>query len=236
MTRLCDPESGRSVERRPGSGRGSHPAAFAPRGAASRRGGQARSRISPRHPPTLVSRSRQARGLLAVRRPRPARRARTCATLAGGGDAAGSGDGATAASITGRLNRVRRVLHHRLYGLPEQRLERVHAQFQALATARAWRCEPPWVASSYSRGLFDMEFFRHLKLEDVVNTSAAGFVKMAGDETDALIVAIFMRDLSAEYGIKTTLKDEDHPLAKLRPLEFHHGRLPNGQSLDEILP
>src|SRR5260370_38490800 len=80
-----------------------------------------------------------------------------------------------------------------------------------------------------------MEFFRHLKLEDVVNTSAAGFVKMAGDETDALILAIFMRDLSAEYGIKTTLKDDDHPLAKLRRLEFDHARLPNGQPLEEIL-
>ncbi len=137
--------------------------------------------------------------------------------------------------ITGRLNRVRRVLHYRLYGLPEQRLERVHAQFEALAAARTWRCEPPWVASSYSRDLFAMEYFRHLKNEDVVNTTAAGFLKMAGDETDALIIAIFMRDLSAEYGITTTLKDEDHPLAKLRRLEFDHGRLPNGQSLEEVL-
>jgi len=80
-----------------------------------------------------------------------------------------------------------------------------------------------------------MEFFRHLTLEDVVGTGAAGFVKMAGDETDALILAIFMRDLSAEYGIKTTLKDDDHPLAKLRRLEFDHGRLPSGHTLEEIL-
>jgi uncharacterized protein DUF87 len=137
--------------------------------------------------------------------------------------------------ITGRLNRVRRVLHYRLHGLPEQRLERVHAQFEALAAARTWRCESPWVASSHSRSLFEMEFFRHVKIEDVVNTSAAGFVKMAGDETDALILAIFMRDLSAEYGITTTLKDDDHPLAKLRRLEFDQGRLPSGQTLEEIL-
>ncbi len=137
--------------------------------------------------------------------------------------------------IPGRLNRVRRVLHYRLHGLPEQRLERVHAQFQALAAARTWRCDPPWLASSYSRSLFEMEYFRHLQNEDVTRTSAAGFLKMAGDETDALIIAIFMRDLSAEYGIKTTLKDEDHPLAKLRRLEFNHGRLPSGQSLEEVL-
>ena len=130
---------------------------------------------------------------------------------------------------------MRRVLHYRLYGLPEQRLERVHAQFEALAAARSWRCEQPWVASSRSRALFEMEYFRHLKNEDVADTTAAGFVKMAGDETDALIIAIFMRDLSAEYGIKTTLKDDDHPLAKLRRLEFDHGRLPSGQSLEEVL-
>jgi hypothetical protein len=137
--------------------------------------------------------------------------------------------------ITGRLIRVRRVLHYRVYGLPEQRLERVHAQFEALAAARTWRCEPPWVASSSSRGLFEMEYFRHLRNEDGAGTSAAGFLKMAGDETDALIIAIFLRDLSAEYGIRTMLTDEDHPLAKLRRLEFDHGRLPNGQSLEDVL-
>jgi hypothetical protein len=137
--------------------------------------------------------------------------------------------------ITGRLIRVRRVLHYRLYGLPEQRLERVHVQFEALTAARTWRCEPPWVASSYSRGLFEMEYFRHVRNEDGAGTTASGFLKMAGDETDALIVAIFLRDLSAEYGIKTSLKDEDHPLAKLRRLEFDRGRLPSGQSLEDVL-
>ena len=130
---------------------------------------------------------------------------------------------------------MRRVLHHRLHGLPERRLERVHAQFEALAQARTWKCDPPWIASSLSRGLFEMEYFRHLKAEDPTDTTAAGFVKMAGDETDALIIAIFLRDLSAEYGIKVTLKDEDHPLAKLRRLEFDAGRLPNGQSLEDVL-
>jgi len=134
----------------------------------------------------------------------------------------------------GLIGTVRRVLHYRLHALPEQRLERVHAQFEALAAARTWRCDPPWLASPYSRGLFEMEYFRHLRDEepDVV---AAGFVKMAGDETDALIVAIFIRDLSAEYGIEASMKDEDHPLAKLRRLEFQSGRLPTGQALEDVL-
>src|SRR5260370_30229590 len=125
-----------------------------------------------------------------------------------------------------------RVLHYRLHGLAEHRLERVHEQFEALAHARAWRCGQPWIASSQSRGLFEMEFFRHLKNDEGRDLSAAAFVKMAGDETDALIITIFMRDLSAEYGIATSIRDEDHPLAKLRRLDFERRRLPGGQSLE----
>ncbi len=129
---------------------------------------------------------------------------------------------------------MQRVLHYRLQGLPEHRLERVHDQFAALAAARTWRCGPPWVASSYSIGLFEMEYFRHLSNEDP-DASAAGFAKMAGDETDALIITIFMRDLSAEYGIQASITDEDHPLAKLRRLTFESGRLPSGQALEDVL-
>jgi len=128
-----------------------------------------------------------------------------------------------------------RVLHYRLYGMPEHRLERLHDQFGVLASARGWRCGEPWVASSQSRGLFQMEFFRHLKNEEGKGLSAAGFVKMAGDETDALIITIFMRDLSAEYRIHTSIRDEDHPLAKLRRLDFASGRLPSGQSPEDVL-
>src|SRR5437868_14718870 len=128
-----------------------------------------------------------------------------------------------------------RVLHYRLYGLADHRLERLHEQFDMLANARDWRCGEPWIASSQSRGLFEMEFFRHLKNEVGRDLSAAGFVKMAGDETDALIITIFMRDLGAEYRISTSILDEDHPLTKLRRLDFRFGRLPSGQSLEDVL-
>jgi len=111
----------------------------------------------------------------------------------------------------------------------------VHDQFAALAAARTWRCEPPWVASASSRGLFETEYFRHLRHDEGPDVSAAGFVKMAGDETDALIITIFVRDLSAEYAIRTSTRDEDHPLAKLRRLEFESGRLPTGQALEDVL-
>ncbi len=130
---------------------------------------------------------------------------------------------------------VARVLHYRLHRLPDHRLERVHEQFAALAIARTWRCQPPWVATARSRALFEMEYFRHLKDEDREDTMAAGFLKMAADETDALIITIFLRDLSAEYGITVTLKDEDHPLTKLRHLEFVGGLLPSGQTLEDVL-
>ena len=129
---------------------------------------------------------------------------------------------------------VQRVLHFRIHRLLEERLERVHDQFEALAAARTWRCDPPWIASSYSKRLFEMEYFRHLS-NDEPDVTAAGFVKMGGDETDALIIAIFMRDLSAEYGVETSMKDEDHPLAKLRRLQFQTGRLPTGQALEDVL-
>jgi len=58
---------------------------------------------------------------------------------------------------------------------------------------------------------------------------------MAGDETDALIITIFMRDMGAEHKIRTSIRDEDHPLAKLRRLDFESGRLPRGQSLEDVL-
>jgi hypothetical protein len=80
-----------------------------------------------------------------------------------------------------------------------------------------------------------MEFYRHLSQNEEPDLSAAGFAKLAGDETDALIIAIFMRDLSAEYGIRAAMKDEDHPLAKLRRLEFESGRLPSGHTLEDVL-
>jgi len=79
-----------------------------------------------------------------------------------------------------------------------------------------------------------MEYFRHL-IDENPDVSAAGFVKMAGDETDALIITIFMRDLSAEYGITGSIRDDDHPLAKLRRLAFESGRLPTGQALEDVL-
>ncbi len=128
-----------------------------------------------------------------------------------------------------------RVIHYRLLGLPPERLERVHQQFERLAQAREWRADAPFIASDASTGLYDMEYLRLQRQEEGENIAAAGFMKLAGDEIDALIVTLFIRDLSAEYAIRTVQRDEGHPIAKLRYLEFRNGRLPTGNSLEEML-
>jgi hypothetical protein len=130
---------------------------------------------------------------------------------------------------------VARVLHHRIHGLPSDRLERVHQQFEHLASRRAWKGDQPWLASDRSTRLFEMEYFSHVREAEGDSVAAAGFVKTGGDETDALVLMLFLRDLSAEYGVRVVWRDEDNPLAKLRSLEFRHGRLPSGNSLEELL-
>ena len=128
-----------------------------------------------------------------------------------------------------------RVLHHRVHGLPGDRLERLHQQFEQLASERSWRGDQPWVATDRSTGLFEMEYLSHVREADGARVTAAGFLRTGGDETDALVLMLFLRDLSAEYGVRVVWRDEDNPLAKLRYLEFRHGRLPSGNSLEELL-
>jgi hypothetical protein len=130
---------------------------------------------------------------------------------------------------------VARVVHHRLHGLPAERLDRVQTQFERLSATRSWRGDQPWVASDRSSGLFEMEYLRHVREAEGAAVSAAGFLKTGGDETDVLVLTLFLRDLSAEYGLRVVLRDEDNPLAKLRYLEFQRGRLPSGNSLEEML-
>jgi hypothetical protein len=128
---------------------------------------------------------------------------------------------------------VARVIHHRLHGLAEERLERLTEQVEGLAAARSWRSEPAWMATRLSPGLFESEYFRHLVAAEGEDVSAGGFLKMRGDETDALVLLFFVRDLSAEYGVRAVWRDEENPLLKLRFLEFRNGLLPTGQTLED---
>jgi hypothetical protein len=130
---------------------------------------------------------------------------------------------------------VARVLHHRVHGLPPERIERLHHQFEHLARGRSWRGDSPWVATDQSTGLFEMEYLSHVRQADGAGVAAAGFMKTGGDETDALVLMLFLRDISAEYGVRVVWLDDDNPLAKLRYLEFRRGRLPSGNALEELL-
>ena len=80
-----------------------------------------------------------------------------------------------------------------------------------------------------------MEFLRHVREAEGTDVSAAGFLKSGGDETDVLVLMLFLRDLSSEFGLRITLRDEDNPFTKLRYLEFRYGALPSGNSLEELL-
>jgi hypothetical protein len=130
---------------------------------------------------------------------------------------------------------VSRVLHYRVHGFSPDRLDRLERQIAALGSARTWRSGPPWFATANSPGLFEMEYLRHLQAAEGADVTAGGFIKHAGDETDALVLLFFLRDLSAEYGVRTVLLDDQNPLSKLRYLEFRRGRLPSGNTLEEIL-
>jgi hypothetical protein len=130
---------------------------------------------------------------------------------------------------------VARVVHYRIYGLSPPRRREVGRQFQDLVAARNWRAEPPWIATDLSTGLFEMEYLRHVRLAEGDEISAAGFLKSAGDETDVLVLALFLRDLSVQHGVRVSIRDDDNPLAKLRYLEFRGGQMPSGNTLEELL-
>ena len=128
-----------------------------------------------------------------------------------------------------------RVMHYRVHSIAESAIESVEQRFEDLANMRNWRGQPPWVATSRSRTLFEMEYFRHARIADGDDVGAAGFMKMAGDETDALVLGFFLRDLSAEHQVRVMLRDDANPIAKLRYLEFRDGRLPLGSILEDTL-
>ncbi|MDQ6900352.1 MAG: hypothetical protein M3072_12745 [Candidatus Dormibacteraeota bacterium] len=128
-----------------------------------------------------------------------------------------------------------RVVHHRFHRLSGDPQESVLTSFKTLAAQRPWRGEPPWLASDRSTGLFEMEFLRHVRAAEGEDVTAAGFLKSGGDETDVLVLMLFLRDLSANFGLRVTVRDEDNPFTKLRYLDFRHGLLPSGDQLEDLL-
>ncbi len=104
-----------------------------------------------------------------------------------------------------------------------------------LAAARAWRSEPVWLATDESRGLFASEYLRHLRLDSLEPIVGAGFVKLAGDETDALAISFGMLQLTAELGGRVVVEDPDNPIRKQRQLELVEGRVIGPRSIDEVM-
>src|SRR5438477_3318625 len=65
--------------------------------------------------------------------------------------------------------------------------------------------------------------------------SAAGFLRMLGDETDAIATLYFLNDAAQRFHARATLKDDENPIAKLRYLEIRQGRLPSGMPIEDVL-
>ena len=130
---------------------------------------------------------------------------------------------------------MRRVLFYRFYDVVPARLTELENESRAFSRARAWRGDAFWLATEQTTELFAMEYFRHARNEDDSSLSAAGFLRMLGDETDALATLYFLNDAAQRFRARATLKDEENPIAKLRYLEIRQGRLPSGLPIEDVL-
>lgn len=134
-----------------------------------------------------------------------------------------------------------RVIHVRVRGLEAEDREAFQERLRRLADLREWRGDVPWLADARSRDLFSMEFFRHAEIAEEADArtlgplSAAGFVRLRGDETDALALLFVLRDLSERFGATITIRDPDNPIAKLRSIDLVDGRLLDGAAVETIL-
>jgi len=110
-----------------------------------------------------------------------------------------------------------------------------------LAQSRDWRDQPPWLADVSSTELFNQLYFaeaaqaEQAEHPELSPLSAAGFLRIAGDETDALALLLMLRDVSERFGVRVSVRDADNPIAKLRSIELVAGRLADGAALESIL-
>src|SRR5947209_2374342 len=123
---------------------------------------------------------------------------------------------------------MRRVLFYRVHDLAPAQLRELERDAEEFATSRDWRGDRFWLATEVSVDLFGMEYFRHASNEEGRSLAGAGFIKLGGDETDALATLFFLDRSSQRFQARTVIKDEDNPIAKLRHLEIRAGRLPGG--------
>ena len=99
---------------------------------------------------------------------------------------------------------------------------------------------PGW-PTPRSTDLFAQLFFDQAVAADLrddpqgTDLSAAGFIRVAGDETDALALVFVLRDLSERFTCRVDIRDPDNPIAKLRTVDLLNGRLADRRALESIL-
>jgi hypothetical protein len=133
-----------------------------------------------------------------------------------------------------------RVIHVRLRGVPPADRDRLQDRFTELISGREWRDQLPWLADAGSTDLFAQLFFEQALAVDLgddpgTDLSAAGFIRVAGDETDALALVFVLRDLSERFSCRVGVRDPDNPIAKLRTVDLVNGRLADRRALESIL-
>ncbi len=130
---------------------------------------------------------------------------------------------------------MRRVIFYRFHDLMPPQLVELGKDAQAFAVSREWRGDRFWIASRLSTDLFNMEYFRHIRADEGPSLSAAGFLKLGGDETDALATLFFLQRCSQHFQVRAVWKDDENPIAKMRYLEIRQGMLPSGMPLEGVL-
>ena len=130
-----------------------------------------------------------------------------------------------------------RVIQVRVSDLEPSLRDDLQARFAALVEGREWRDGTPWLADGRSPDLLPQLFFDQALAEagPASGLSAATYVRIAGDEADALALAFIARELSERFEVRVELRDPDNPIAKLRHVVLDRGRLPGGAALESIL-
>src|SRR5207302_6291508 len=100
------------------------------------------------------------------------------------------------------IDAMARVIHVRIRRLIAADRDALMRRFADLAASREWRDQTPWLADARSNALFEQLYFADAASADAAEhpqldaLSAATFVRVAGDETDALALVFMPRDLS----------------------------------------
>ncbi len=135
-----------------------------------------------------------------------------------------------------------RVIHVRLRGVDSDDRDALQERFASLIGGREWRDQLPWLADASTTDLFGQLFFEQARTAESCATIPSAttsvprrFIRIAGDETDALALVFVLRDLSERFSCRVVIRDPDNPIAKLRKVNLVNGRLADQRALESIL-